>query len=75
MKTQYREVVFQDTTTGKKFLTRSTAQTTDTIEYLGKTYPLVKVDVSSDSHPAYTGRAAKPSATGRVEAFRKKYGK
>ncbi len=76
MKHQYRETVFLDTTTGKSFLTRSTAETNQTIEWEdGKVYPLVKVEVSSDSHPAYTGQRRAQTVTGRVEAFRKRYAK
>jgi large subunit ribosomal protein L31 len=53
----YRAVVFQDVTTDFAFLTRSTKKTKDTIQWTdGKTYPLVKIDVSSKSHPFYTGK-------------------
>src|SRR5690606_14506633 len=52
---EYREVVFADVQTGGRFITRSTVQTRDTIEIDGKTYPLYKCDVTSESHPFYTG--------------------
>ncbi|MEL6342203.1 MAG: type B 50S ribosomal protein L31 [Myxococcota bacterium] len=70
----YRYVVFKDTSTGFTFLTRSTVSTKDTIEYEGKEYPLYKLDVSSDSHPFYTGKQKILDTAGRVERFRKKYG-
>ena len=52
---EYREVVFQDMQNDFKFITRSTVQTRETIEMDGKTYPLFKLDTSSESHPFYTG--------------------
>ncbi|WP_448517971.1 type B 50S ribosomal protein L31 [Rhodoflexus sp.] len=73
----YREVVFLDTQSNFKFLTRSTVETKDTIEWEdGKIYPLVKIEVSSYSHPFYTGSAKSYIGTaGRVEKFLKKYNK
>ena len=71
---QYREVVFQDIPTGKSFITRSCIKSKDTIELEGKTYPLVKVEVSSASHPFYTGQQNVGQARGRVEKFMEKYG-
>jgi len=70
----YREVVFLDTSSGEKFLTRSTIHTTETIEYEGQEYPLVKVEISSYSHPFYTGKMKYVDSAGRVEKFQKKYG-
>jgi large subunit ribosomal protein L31 len=76
MKKEYRAVVFIDTQTGKKFLTRSTAETDQTIQMEdGKVYPLVKLDVSSDSHPAYTGKLIRATPGSRVDAFKKRYAK
>jgi large subunit ribosomal protein L31 len=69
----YREVVFQDMQTDFKFITRSTVQSRDTIEMDGKTYPLVKLDTSADSHPFYTGAQTRIVETGRVEKFRQKF--
>lgn len=70
----YREVVFQDTSSGFKFITRSTIQTSETIQWEdGKTYPVVKVEVSSASHPFFTGKKLLVDAAGRVEKFNKKY--
>jgi len=70
---EYREVVFLDQQTGKKFITRSTVQTRETIEVDGKTYPVYKCDVTSDSHPFYTGSQARVAETGRVERFRQRF--
>ncbi len=71
----YRAVVFQDTSSDLKFLTKSTIQTSDTIDWEdGNTYPLAKVEISSASHPFYTGKQILVDTTGRVERFRKRYG-
>lgn len=69
----YREVVFKDAASGTLFLTRSTVETKETIDYEGKTYPLFQVEVSSASHPFYTGKQQIVDTTGRVERFRKRY--
>ena len=53
---EYRQVVFMDTTTGYKFLSGSTKRSNETVEFEGETYPLIRVEISSDSHPFYTGR-------------------
>ncbi len=72
---EYNEVVFQDISTDFTFLTRSTLKTKDTIQWSdGKEYPLVKVEVSSQSHPFYTGKQKILDTGGRVDRFRKKYG-
>jgi large subunit ribosomal protein L31 len=70
---EYRDVVFQDMQNDFKFITRSTLQTRDTIEFEGKTYPLFKLDTSSESHPFYTGAQTRIVETGRVEKFRQKF--
>ena len=70
----YREVVFQDMSIDFKFITRSTINTRDTIEFEGKTYPLVKIEVSAESHPFYTGKHKIVDTAGRVEKFRQKFG-
>ncbi len=71
----YRPVVFQDTSSDFAFLTKSTIETNDTIEWEdGETYPLAKVEISSSSHPFYTGKQILVDTTGRVERFRKRYG-
>ncbi|MFC9665391.1 type B 50S ribosomal protein L31 [Nocardia sp. NPDC127606] len=72
----YHPVVFEDASTGKRFLTRSTATSDSTIEWAdGNTYPLMLVDVTSDSHPFWTGTARNLDTQGRVEKFERKYGK
>lgn len=71
----YRDVVFQDIAADYAFLTRSTVKTKDKITWEdGKEYPLVKVEVSSQSHPFYTGKQKIVDTAGRVDRFRRKYG-
>ncbi|HEY3538312.1 MAG: type B 50S ribosomal protein L31 [Trinickia sp.] len=70
----YREVVFQDVSNGFTFVTRSTIQTRETIDFEGKSYPLAKIEVSSESHPFYTGQQKIMDTAGRVEKFNKKFG-
>ena len=70
----YKEVVFQDVSTDFAFLTRSTIKTKETIQWEdGKEYPLVKVEISSRSHPFYTGKQSIVDTAGRVDRFRRKY--
>lgn len=72
---EYREVVFQDISADFSFLTRSTISAKETIKWTdGKEYPLVKIEVSSKSHPFYTGKQKILDTAGRVEKFRQKYG-
>ena len=72
----YREVVFQDVTTDFAFLTRSTLNSKESIKWTdGKEYPLIKVEISSASHPFYTGQHKIVDTTGRVDKFRKRYAK
>ena len=71
----YRPVVFYDTGAEVGFLTRSTATTTETIDGEdGNTYPLVRVEVSSASHPFFTGTMKIIDTAGRVERFQRRYG-
>lgn len=71
----YHEVVFMDSSTGYKFIAGSTKTSAETIKMDdGKEYPLVRVEVSSDSHPFYTGKQKFAKADGRVDRFNKKYG-
>ena len=69
----YREVLFVDMSNDFKFVTRSTIQTRETGEFEGKTYPLAKIEVSSESHPFYTGQQKIMDTAGRVEKFNKKF--
>lgn len=71
---QYRPVVFQDNSSGEKWLTRSTIETTETVEFEGDTYPLAKVEISSYSHPFFTGTMKIVDTAGRVERFERRYG-
>ncbi|MRI81578.1 type B 50S ribosomal protein L31 [Fundicoccus ignavus] len=72
---EYRKVVFMDTSTGFKFITGSTKNSNETVEWEdGNSYPLIRVETSSDSHPFYTGRQKFTQADGRVDKFNKKYG-
>ncbi|GAA0256840.1 type B 50S ribosomal protein L31 [Cryptosporangium japonicum] len=73
---EYRPVVFRDRSADEAFLTRSTVSTDRTIEWAdGNTYPLVEVDISSASHPFYTGKQRILDSAGRVEKFRARYAK
>ncbi|SDI49770.1 LSU ribosomal protein L31P [Actinokineospora alba] len=73
---EYHPVVFQDQSTGKAFLTRSTATSANTVTWEdGNTYPLIVVDVTSDSHPFWTGNQRVMDTAGRVEKFNRRYGK
>jgi len=70
----YREVIFKDLQSGFAFMTRSTIATKESIVWEdGKEYPLFKVEVSSKSHPFYTGTDKRVDTTGRVEKFMNKY--
>ncbi|MFC4114930.1 type B 50S ribosomal protein L31 [Nonomuraea zeae] len=72
----YRPVVFRDPSAEYAFLTRSTATSDKTVEWSdGRTYPVIDVDVSSASHPFYTGRGRIVDSAGRVERFRQRYSK
>ena len=70
---EYREVADCDLSINKTFIIKSTAQTKETVEIDGVTYPLVKLDTSSESHPFYTGAQTRIVEAGRVEKFRAKY--
>ena len=69
----YRPVVFKDMSNGDMFLSRSTCKTTDTVEFEGETYPVVKLEISNTSHPFYTGKSKLVDTAGRVEKFQKKF--
>ena len=72
---RYRPVVFQDMSADFAFLTRSTIDTHETIVWTdGNTYPLVKVDITSASHPFFTGKQKLLDTAGRVDRFQKKFG-
>ncbi|MEV5980799.1 type B 50S ribosomal protein L31 [Streptomyces sp. NPDC052114] len=72
----YGPVVFRDKAAGFAFLTRSTATSARTVEWEdGRTYPVIDVEVSSASHPFYTGTARVMDTAGRVERFERRFGK
>ena len=72
----YRPVVFKDMSMDYAFIVRSTAETSDSIEWEdGNTYPLVKLEISDKSHPFFTGKQKMLDSAGRVERFNKKYAK
>jgi large subunit ribosomal protein L31 len=73
---EYRKVVFQDVSSDFSFLTRSTMDSKETIKWEdGEEYPLVKIDVSSASHPFYTGKHKVLDSGGRVDRFKRRYQK
>ena len=72
---KYNQVVFQDLSSNLSILTRSTMTSKDTIKWEdGKEYPVIKVEISSASHPFYTGKHKIVDSGGRVDKFRKRYG-
>jgi large subunit ribosomal protein L31 len=73
---EYRTVAFRDASAGQTFLTRSTATSSKTILWDdGKEYPVIDVEISSASHPFYTGNARVVDTAGRVEQFNRRYGR
>ena len=70
----YRPIAFKDMSNGDVFLSRSTCATKETIEIEGETYPLVKLEISSSSHPFYTGKSKLVDTAGRVDKFMNRYG-
>lgn len=71
----YRLVAFKDMSNDDIFLTKSTAETKETIEVDGVEYPLVKLEISSSSHPYYTGKSKLVDTAGRIDKFKNKYAK
>ena len=72
----YHPVVFEDSSTGYKFLSGSTATSSETVKWEdGNEYPLIRVEVTSDSHPFYTGKSKLVDTAGRVDRFMNRYGK
>ena len=69
----YAAVVFRDLASGETFLTRSTVTSDKTIELDGDTYPVIDVEISSASHPFYTGKQRIMDSAGRVEKFNTRY--
>lgn len=72
----YRYVIFQDTSSGDKILTRSTIDTHETETWTdGNEYPLAKVEISAFTHPFFTGQMKIVDTAGRVERFERRYGR
>lgn len=71
----YRPVVFKDMSNDEIFISRSTIATRETIEVNGETYPLVKLEITSSSHPFFTGKQKLVDTAGRVDKFMSRYGK
>lgn len=69
----YAPIVFRDLASGELFLTRSTATSDKTITFEGAEYPVIDVEISSASHPFYTGKQRIMDAAGRVERFNARY--
>ena len=70
---EYRKVIFEDSTSGKRFLIGSTVETSKTGKWEdGKEYPVFQVEISSASHPFYTGTAKTIDTAGRVDKFKKR---
>ena len=69
----YRPVVFKDMSNGDMFLSRSTAKTTGTVMFEGEEYPVFKLEISSSSHPFYTGKSKLVDTAGRVDKFMSRY--
>ncbi|MEP6906971.1 MAG: type B 50S ribosomal protein L31 [Pseudoxanthomonas sp.] len=71
---EYRDVVFQDVTSDFKILSRSTLSAKETVKWEdGNEYPLIKLDISSASHPFYTGQHKVMDTGGRIDKFQKRY--
>lgn len=72
----YRFVVFKDMSNGYAFLSKSAAETKDTIEWEdGNEYPLIKLEISHKSHPFFTGKVQFVDTAGRIDKFKNRYGK
>ena len=71
----YRLVAFKDMSNDEVFITKSTADTNETIEVEGNEYPLVKLEISRLSHPFYTGESKLIDTAGRIDKFKNKYSK
>ena len=72
----YRLVVFKDMSNGDSFLSRSTAGSKETVKWEdGNEYPLIKLEISSTSHPFYTGKNVLVDTAGRIDKFKRKYSK
>lgn len=72
----YRFVVFKDMSNGQSFLSRSSAYSKETVKWEdGNEYPLIKLEISSTSHPFFTGQKVLVDTAGRIDKFKKRYEK
>ena len=71
----YRLVAFKDMSNDDVFITKSTANSKETIDVDGIEYPLIKLEISRTSHPYYTGKAKLVDTAGRIDKFKNKYAK
>ena len=71
----YRIIAFKDMSNDDVFLTKSTADTSETLEVDGVDYPLIKMEISRTSHPYYTGKSKLVDTAGRIDKFKTKYAK
>lgn len=71
----YHEVLFHDSATGEEWVSRSTITSKETREIDGKELPVVRLEISSASHPFWTGKTRELDADGKIDRFRKRYGK
>lgn len=72
----YRLVVFRDMSNGVSFLSRSTANSKETVKWEdGNEYPVIKLEISNTSHPFYTGKNMLVDTAGRIDKFKKRYEK
>jgi large subunit ribosomal protein L31 len=71
----YRMVVFKDMSNDYMFVTKSCAETKETINYEGQEYPLVKLEISNTSHPFFTGKVKLVDTAGRIDKFKTRYDK
>ena len=71
----YHKVLFVDTATGHEWVSRSTKTSSETKEVEGEELPVVKLEISSHSHPFWTGKMRELDADGKIDRFRRRYGK
>ena len=71
----YHKVLFVDTATGDEWVSRSTMKSSETREVEGEELPVIKLEISSHSHPFWTGTLRELDADGKIDRFRKRYGK
>ena len=71
---EYRKVVYVDSATGEEWISRSTLSSSETREVDGETLPVIKLEISSVSHPFWTGKMRSLDADGKIDRFRRRYG-